>query len=38
VPLAEGGEDTAANKRAAHLLCNTTRGRRGGNEQLAMIG
>lgn len=38
VPLIEGGDDTAANKRAAHLLCNTMRQNRGGNEQLAMIG
>jgi hypothetical protein len=38
VPLIEGGDDTAANKRAAHLLCNTMRRDRGGNEQLAMIG
>lgn len=38
VPLSEGGDDTAANKRAAHLLCNTTRCNRGGGEQLALIG
>lgn len=38
VPLIEGGDDTAANKRASHLLCNTARRDRGGNEQLAMIG
>jgi 5-methylcytosine-specific restriction endonuclease McrA len=38
VPLSEGGEDTASNKRAAHLLCNTMRCNRGGGEQLAMIG
>lgn len=38
VPLAEGGDDTAANKRAAHLLCNTARRDRGGNEQLALVG
>jgi 5-methylcytosine-specific restriction endonuclease McrA len=38
VPLSEGGDDTAANKRAAHLGCNITRSNRGGGEQLAMIG
>ena len=38
VPLTEGGDDTAANKRAAHLGCNQRRMNRGGNEQLAMIG
>jgi 5-methylcytosine-specific restriction endonuclease McrA len=38
VPLSEGGDDTAANKRAAHLGCNIGRNNRGGGEQLAMIG
>jgi len=38
VPLSEGGDDTAANKRAAHLGCNCGRMNRGGGEQLAMIG
>lgn len=38
IPLSQGGDDTAANKRAAHLGCNTRRMNRGGNEQLAMIG
>jgi 5-methylcytosine-specific restriction endonuclease McrA len=38
VPLSEGGDDTAANKRAAHLECNRRRMNRGGGEQLAMIG
>lgn len=38
VPLSQGGDDTAANKRAAHLSCNQGRMNRGGNEQLAMIG
>jgi len=28
VPLSRGGDDTAANKRAAHLVCNTRRGAR----------
>lgn len=38
VPISQGGEDTAANKRAAHLACNCGRMNRGGGEQLAMIG
>jgi len=38
VPLSEGGDDTAANKRAAHLACNMARSNRGGHEQLALIG
>jgi 5-methylcytosine-specific restriction endonuclease McrA len=38
IPLSEGGDDTAANKRAAHLDCNRRRMNRGGGEQLAMIG
>jgi 5-methylcytosine-specific restriction endonuclease McrA len=38
MPLSEGGDDTAANKRAAHLGCNIRRSNRGGNEQLALIG
>lgn len=38
VPLSQGGDDTAANKRAAHLRCNQARMNRGGGEQLAMIG
>lgn len=38
IPLTEGGGDTAANKRAAHLGCNQRRMNRGGGEQLAMIG
>jgi 5-methylcytosine-specific restriction endonuclease McrA len=38
VPISEGGEDAAANKRAAHLGCNTGRCNRGGGEQLALIG
>jgi HNH endonuclease len=38
VPLSEGGDDTAANKRAAHLGCNCGRRNRSGGEQLAMIG
>jgi 5-methylcytosine-specific restriction endonuclease McrA len=38
VPLSQGGGDTAANKRAAHLGCNVARNNRGGMDQLAMIG
>lgn len=38
VPLSQGGDDSAANKRAAHLGCNCRRMNRGGGEQLAMIG
>lgn len=38
IPLSQGGDDAAANKRAAHLSCNQGRMNRGGNEQLAMIG
>jgi 5-methylcytosine-specific restriction endonuclease McrA len=38
VPLVEGGDDTAANKRASHLGCNRRRMNQGGGEQLAMIG
>lgn len=38
IPLSQGGDDTAANKRAAHLACNCGRMNRGGGEQLAMIG
>lgn len=38
VPLSQGGDHTAANKRAAHLGCNCGRMNRGGGEQLALIG
>lgn len=38
VPLSEGGDDTAANKRAAHLRCNQARGNQGGYEQVALFG
>lgn len=38
VPLSQGGDDTAANKRAAHLGCNRRRMNRGGGEQLALVG
>lgn len=37
VPISEGGEDTAGNKRAAHLGCNGGRCNRGGGEQAALF-
>jgi len=37
VPISEGGEDTAGNKRAAHLGCNCARMNRGGGEQAALF-
>jgi hypothetical protein len=33
-----GGDDTAANKRAAHLACNCGRRNQAGWEQVALIG
>jgi len=38
IPISQGGDDKAPNKRAAHLGCNNGRCNRGGGEQLAMIG
>lgn len=38
VPLAHGGDHTAANLRTAHFLCNSLKGTGGGGEQLALIG
>jgi DNA-directed RNA polymerase subunit RPC12/RpoP len=38
VPLIQGGSHTRANVRLAHLHCNTSRGARGGNEQLLLFG
>jgi 5-methylcytosine-specific restriction endonuclease McrA len=38
IPRSQGGNHDPANLRAAHFLCNTLRGNRGGNEQLALIG
>jgi hypothetical protein len=38
VPLSFGGDDTAENKRAAHLGCNLARGNKAGLEQVALFG
>lgn len=38
VPLSEGGAHTRANTRLACWICNSLRGNRGGNEQLALFG
>lgn len=38
VPLAEGGDDTAANVATACFLCNSIKREHGGGEQLALIG
>lgn len=38
VPLSLGGDDVAANKRAAHLTCNVARGNRMTSEQLPLFG
>lgn len=38
VPLAEGGDDTAANVATACFLCNSIKRECGGGEQLALIG
>jgi len=38
VPRSQGGEDTLANLRLTHWLCNRNRGNRGGNEQLRLLG
>jgi hypothetical protein len=38
VPLSLGGDDTAVNKRAAHLGCNMARGNQVGFEQTALFG
>lgn len=38
IPLAHGGDDTAVNKRAAHLGCNVARGDKMGEEQVALFG
>lgn len=38
VPISQGGEHSYANTRLTHYRCNISRGNRGGNEQLALIG
>jgi hypothetical protein len=38
VPIADGGSHTYANTRITHWLCNVIRGKRGGGEQLALLG
>lgn len=38
IPLSRGGRHCASNVQAAHLGCNVSKGNRGGNEQLMLIG
>ena len=38
IPLSHGGDDVAANKRAAHLTCNVVRSNKVGDEQMALFG
>lgn len=38
IPLSEGGHHVRANVRCAHARCNVSRGNRGGNDQLLLIG
>ena len=38
IPLSLGGDDTAVNKRAAHLGCNMGRSNKAGEEQLPLFG
>lgn len=38
IPLSHGGDDTAVNKRAAHLGCNLARGNEMREEQVALFG
>lgn len=37
IPLSQGGSHDPANVRLTHLVCNTRRGNRGGNEQLRVV-
>lgn len=38
IPLAKGGTHEPANVRAAHFICNSTKGDRGGGEQMLLFG
>lgn len=38
VPISEGGDDIKTNVRLAHRRCNSSRGARGGGEQLRLVG
>lgn len=38
IPISQGGDHTRANCRLAHVICNLSRGDRGGGEQLVLIG
>jgi hypothetical protein len=38
VPVAEGGTDDLANLKLAHMICNSKKGKFGGNEQLLLVG
>jgi 5-methylcytosine-specific restriction endonuclease McrA len=38
VPLANGGDHSYANVQAAHFICNSVKGNRGGPEQLRLVG
>jgi 5-methylcytosine-specific restriction endonuclease McrA len=38
VPISKGGDHSRANSRLAHLACNSSRGNRGDDEQLMLIG
>lgn len=38
VPIVDGGDDTRANVQLAHFLCNSRKGARAVNEQLALFG
>jgi hypothetical protein len=38
IPVAQGGSDDLANLRLAHMICNSSKGKYGGNEQLLLVG